>query len=41
MNNNSRKFGPKRKKVTGGRRRMHNEEFHNLQTSPNIIQVIK
>jgi len=34
-------FGPKREKVAGGRRRLHNEELHNLYTSPNIIRVIK
>jgi hypothetical protein len=30
----------KREKVTGGWRRLHNEELHNLYTSPNIIRVI-
>jgi len=25
----------------GGWRRLHNEELHNLYTSPNIIRVIK
>jgi hypothetical protein len=25
----------------GGWKRLHNEEFHNLYTSPNIIWVIK
>jgi hypothetical protein len=34
-------FGPKRKEVTGGWRRLHNEEFHNLYTSLNVIKVIK
>jgi hypothetical protein len=34
-------FGPKRKEVTGGWRRLHNEELHNLYISPNIIQVIE
>jgi hypothetical protein len=33
-------FGPKRKEVAGGWRRLHNEEFHKLCTSPNIIRVI-
>jgi hypothetical protein len=33
-------FGPKREEVAGGWRRLHNEEFHNLYTSPNIISVI-
>jgi hypothetical protein len=32
-------FGPKRKEVAGGRRRLHNEELHNLYASPNIIKV--
>jgi hypothetical protein len=27
--------------VTGGRRRLHNEELHNFHASPNIIRVIK
>jgi len=26
--------------VTGGWRRLHNEELHNLYASPSIIQVI-
>jgi hypothetical protein len=34
-------FGPKRQEVRGGWRRLHNEELHNLYTSPNIIRVIK
>jgi hypothetical protein len=33
--------GPKREEVAGGWRRLHNEELHNLYTSPNIIRVIK
>jgi len=33
--------GTKREKVAGGRRRLHNEEVHNLYTSPNIIRMIK
>jgi hypothetical protein len=36
-----RMFGPKRKEGAGGWRRMHNEELHNLYTSPNIIRVSK
>jgi hypothetical protein len=36
-----RLFGPKRGKVTGDRRKLHNEELHNLYTSPNIIRMIK
>jgi hypothetical protein len=33
-------FGPKREDVAGGWRRLHNEELHNLYTSPNVIIVI-
>jgi hypothetical protein len=29
-------FGPKRDDVTGEWRKLHNEEFHNLYSSPNI-----
>jgi hypothetical protein len=31
-------FGPNREKVKGSRRRLQNEELHNLFTSPNIIK---
>jgi hypothetical protein len=34
-------FGPKRVKMTGGWRKLHNEELHNLYSSPNIIRMIK
>jgi hypothetical protein len=34
-------FGPKRDEVTGGWRRLHNEELHNLNSSPSIIRMIK
>jgi hypothetical protein len=34
-------FGPKREEVARGWRRLHNEELHNLYTSPNVIRVIK
>jgi hypothetical protein len=34
-------FGPKREEVTGGWRRLRNEELHNLYASPNIIRLIK
>jgi hypothetical protein len=34
-------FGPKRDEVTGGWRELHNEELHNLYSSPNIIRMIK
>jgi hypothetical protein len=35
-----RMFGPKRDEVTGGWRKLHNEELHNLSSSPNIIRII-
>jgi hypothetical protein len=34
-------FVPKRDEVTGGWRKMHNEELHNLYSSPSIIRIIK
>jgi len=34
-------FGPKKEEVTGAWKRLHNEEFHNLYSSSNIIGVIK
>jgi hypothetical protein len=34
-------FGPKKARVTGKWRRLHNEELHDLYSSPNIVQVIK
>jgi hypothetical protein len=34
-------FGPKREEWAGGWRRLHNEEFHKLYTSPDIVRVIK
>jgi hypothetical protein len=34
-------FGPKRNGVTGGWRKLHNEELHNLYSSPSKIRVIK
>jgi hypothetical protein len=33
--------GPKRDEVTGGWRKLHNEELHNLYSSPSIIRMIK
>jgi hypothetical protein len=33
--------GPKRDEVTGKWRKLHNEEFHNLYSSPDIIRQIK
>jgi hypothetical protein len=34
-------FGPKRDEVTGGWRKLRNEELHNLYSSPSIITMIK
>jgi hypothetical protein len=34
-------FGPKRDEVTGGWRKLHNEELHGLYSSPSIIRIIK
>jgi hypothetical protein len=34
-----RKFGPKRVEMTGERRKLHNEELHNLYSFPDIRQV--
>jgi hypothetical protein len=34
-------FGPKRDRVTGGWRKLHNEDLHNLYSSPKIIRIIK
>jgi hypothetical protein len=34
-------FVPKRDGVTGGWRKLHNEELHNLYSSPSIIRIIK
>jgi hypothetical protein len=36
-----RVFGPKRDDVTGDWRKLHNEQLHNLYSSPNIIRMIK
>jgi hypothetical protein len=33
-------FGPKRDEVAGGWRKLHNEELHNLYSSPSIIFFI-
>jgi hypothetical protein len=33
-------FGPKRDEVTGDWRKLHNEELHNLYSSPSIIRII-
>jgi hypothetical protein len=34
-------FGPKKDGVTGGWRKLRNEELHDLYSSPNIIRMIK
>jgi hypothetical protein len=34
-------FGPKRDRMTGGWRKLHNEELHNVYSSPSIIKIIK
>jgi hypothetical protein len=33
-------FGPKRDEVTGGWRKLHNEELRDLYSSPSIIRII-
>jgi hypothetical protein len=34
-------FGPKKDEVTGSWRKLHNEELHNLYSTPSIIRMIK
>jgi hypothetical protein len=34
-------FGPKRDEVTGEWRRLHNEEVHDMYSSPTVVRVIK
>jgi hypothetical protein len=34
-------FGPKRDEVTGGWRKLHNEELRDIFSSPSIIRLIK
>jgi hypothetical protein len=34
-------YAPKRDEVMGDWRKLHNEEFHNLYSSPDIIRMIK
>jgi hypothetical protein len=34
-------FGPKRDEMTGEWRKLHNEEVHDLYSSPSIIRIMK
>jgi hypothetical protein len=34
-------FGRKREEMTGGWKKLHNEELHNLYSSPSMIRMIK
>jgi hypothetical protein len=34
-------FGPKKDEVTGGWRKLRNEELHDLYSSPSIIRIVK
>jgi hypothetical protein len=34
-------FVPKRDEVTGEWRKLHNEELHNLYSSPSIVRIIR
>jgi hypothetical protein len=34
-------FGSNRDKVIGGWRKLHNEELHNLYSSPNVIRMMQ
>jgi hypothetical protein len=34
-------FGPKRDEMTGGWRKVHNEELHNVYYSPNINRMMQ
>jgi hypothetical protein len=34
-------FGPKRDGVTGGWRKLHNEELHNMNSSSSLNRIIK
>jgi hypothetical protein len=41
MNRARKIFAPERDEVTGGWRKLHNEELHNLYSSPSMIRMIK
>jgi hypothetical protein len=34
-------FGPKKAEVTGGSRKLHNEELHDLYSLPSLIRITK
>jgi hypothetical protein len=34
-------FGPKRDEMTGEWRKLHNEELHDMYSSPSVIRIIK
>jgi hypothetical protein len=34
-------FGPKRDEMTGGWRKLHNEELRDLKSLPSLIRMIK
>jgi hypothetical protein len=34
-------FGPRGDEVTGGLRKLHNEELHNVYSSPSTIRMVK
>jgi hypothetical protein len=34
-------FGSKREEVTGSHRKLHNEELHDLYSSPSIIRMVR
>jgi hypothetical protein len=41
IRNRRRIYGPKRDDVTGGWRKLRNEELHNMHSSPSVIRIIK
>jgi hypothetical protein len=36
-----RLYGPRREEVTGGCKQLHDEQVHDIYSSPNIIRAIK